>query len=114
MGSPLRFRRYSEGRFLPQSCSNERNSMDRRTFLGAATAAAITNGLHPLSLSAQAHSAKLKPMELGLLISPHDDPEGAIKRVHDMGFSNCFLSLDGYINQFTADAAKEIGDLLAN
>ena len=87
--------------------------MDRRTFLGAATAAAITNGLHPLSLSAQAHSAKLKPMELGLLISPHDDPEGAIKRVHDMGFSNCFLSLDGYINQFTADAAKEIGDLLA-
>jgi L-ribulose-5-phosphate 3-epimerase len=87
--------------------------MDRRTFLGAATAAAITTGLHPISSSAQAPSAKLKPMELGLLISPHDDPEGTIKRVHDLGFSNCFLSLDGYINQFTSDAAKEIGDLLA-
>jgi sugar phosphate isomerase/epimerase len=30
-----------------------------------------------------------------------------------MGFSNCFLSLDGYIDKFTPDAAKEIGDLLA-
>ena len=30
-----------------------------------------------------------------------------------MGFSNCFLSLDGYINKFTPDAAKQIGDLLA-
>lgn len=87
--------------------------MDRRTFLGTASAAAIATGLHPLSSSAQASPAKLKPMELGLLISPHDDPEGTIKRVHDMGFSNCFLSLDGYINKFTADAAKEIGDLLA-
>lgn len=86
--------------------------MDRRTFLGAATAAAITTGLHPLSSSAQTGPAKLKPMELGLLISPHEDPEGTIKRVHDMGFSNCFLSLDGYINHFTAAAAKEIGDLL--
>ena len=85
--------------------------MDRRTFLGAAAAAAISTGLHPIPLPAE--SRKLKPMELGLLISPYGNPEGTIKRVHDIGFSNCFLSLDGYINKFTPDAAKQIGDLLA-
>lgn len=87
--------------------------MDRRTFLGAATAAAITTGLHPLPSPAQTESPKLKPMAVGLLISPFGAPEATIKRVHDMGFSNCFLSLDGYINKFTPDAAKQIGDLLA-
>jgi sugar phosphate isomerase/epimerase len=51
-------------------------------------------------------------MALGLLISPFGEPEATIKRVHDMGFSNCFLSLDGYINKFTPDAATQIGDLL--
>lgn len=52
-------------------------------------------------------------MAVGLLISPFGAPEATIKRVHDMGFSNCFLSLDGYINKFTADAANQIGDLLS-
>jgi sugar phosphate isomerase/epimerase len=51
-------------------------------------------------------------MALGLLISPFGAPEATIKRVHDMGFSNCFLSLDGYINKFTPDAATQIGGLL--
>ncbi len=48
-------------------------------------------------------------MAVGLLISPYEAPEDTIKRVHDMGFTNCFLSLDGYINKFTPDAAKQIG-----
>lgn len=52
-------------------------------------------------------------MTIGLLVSPHDAPEATIKRVHDMGFSNCFLSLDGYIGKFTSDAAKQLGDLLS-
>ncbi len=86
--------------------------MDRRTFLGTAAAAAITTGLHPIPCLAEPDPPALKPMALGLLISPFGSPEAAIKRVHDMGFSNCFLSLDGYINKFTGDAAKEIGDLL--
>lgn len=51
-------------------------------------------------------------MALGLLISPYRAREATIKRVRDMGFSNCFLSLDGYIGKFTPDAAKLIGDLL--
>src|SRR6266568_5765839 len=86
--------------------------MDRRTFLGAATAAVIAEGLHPLPTFA-AQSVSLKPMAVGLLISPFGAPEETIKRVHDLGFSNCFLSLDGYINKFTPDAAKQIQDLLA-
>lgn len=85
--------------------------MDRRTFLGTATAAAIATGLKPISLIAE--TPKLKPMAVGLLISPYGAPEATIKRVHDMGFSNCFLSLDGYIGKFTSEAAKQIGDLLA-
>jgi sugar phosphate isomerase/epimerase len=87
--------------------------MDRRTFLGVATAAAISTGLQPIPSPAEAEKTKLKPMAVGLLVSPHGASEATIKRVHDMGFSNCFLSLDGYINKFTPDAAKQIGDLLA-
>ena len=88
--------------------------MDRRTFLSAATAAvAIATGLHPLPSFADAEKPKLKPMALGLLISPFGAPEVTIKRVRDMGFSNCFLSLDGYIGKFTPDAATQMGELLA-
>lgn len=87
--------------------------MDRRRFLGSATAAAIATGLPSLPSLAEPENTKLKPMTVGLLVSPHGAPEATIKRVHDMGFSNCFLSLDGYIGKFTPDAAKEIGDLLS-
>jgi len=87
--------------------------MNRRSFLGAATAAAITTGIHPIFGIVEPETPVLKPMAFGLLISPFGAPEATIKRVHDMGFSNCFLSLDGYINKFTPDAAKQIGDLLA-
>lgn len=87
--------------------------MDRRTFLGAASAAAIATGIHPIPGIAKPEPSPLKPMALGLLISPFGTPEETIKRVRDIGFSNCFLSLDGYINKFTPDAAKQIGDLLA-
>ena len=86
--------------------------MDRRTFLAAAAATAYASGIHPLPSFAYPEKPKLKPMALGLLISPYRAPEATIKRVRDMGFSNCFLSLDGYIGKFTPDAAKHIGDLL--
>lgn len=85
--------------------------MDRRTFLAAASAAAVT-GLARPAFSQPQSAASLPPMALGLLISPHDAPEAAIKRVHDMGFSNCFLSMDGYLGHFTPDVSKQIGDLL--
>jgi len=87
--------------------------MDRRSFLSTAAAAAIVTRLHPLPSLAEPEQPKLKPMALGLLISPYGAPEATIKRVRDMGFSNCFLSLDGYIGKFNSDAAKQIGELLA-
>ena len=87
--------------------------MDRRTFLSTAAVAAIATGLHPLPSFADPERPKLKPMALGLVISPYGAPEATIKRVRDMGFSNCFLSLDGYIGKFTTDAATQIGELLA-
>jgi sugar phosphate isomerase/epimerase len=51
-------------------------------------------------------------MAVGLLIKPFSAPEERIKRVHDMGFTNCFLSLDEYIGRFTADLVPRYRELL--
>jgi L-ribulose-5-phosphate 3-epimerase len=92
--------------------------MDRRTFLGAASAAVVAGTLEPSHAFAApaappAPAAPLKPMEVGLLIVPFSDPEGTFRRVREMGFSNCFLSLDGYINGFTPQVASQFGELIA-
>jgi L-ribulose-5-phosphate 3-epimerase len=84
--------------------------MNRREFLGAASAAVFAPGLR--AAQAGAPAAALKPMALGLLISPFGAPEERIKRVRDLGFSNCFLSLDGYIGQFSPALAAQFRDLL--
>jgi sugar phosphate isomerase/epimerase len=52
-------------------------------------------------------------MDVGLLVSPFNDPEATFRRVRGIGFSNCFLSLDGYINGFTPSIANQFGELLA-
>jgi L-ribulose-5-phosphate 3-epimerase len=87
--------------------------MDRRTFLAAASSAIIADVVVPTGAVAQSSASKVKPMAVGLLVSPYGAPEATIKRVRDLGFSNCFLSLDGYIGKFTSDAATQIKDLLA-
>jgi len=46
------------------------------------------------------------------MIQPANGAEAAISRVKEMGMSNCFLSLDGYIGKFSPALAKEIGGLL--
>ena len=86
--------------------------MNRRTFLGVASAAILAEGLGPVASQAAVKPAALKPMALGLLISPYGAPEATIRRVHDLGFSNCFLSLDRYINGFTPEVAAQFKDLL--
>jgi L-ribulose-5-phosphate 3-epimerase len=86
--------------------------MDRRTFLGAATAAVASHIMQSPELGAETQSASLKPMAVGLLVSPYGAPEATIRRVRDLGFSNCFLSMDGYIGKFTPAVATEIKDLL--
>ena len=82
--------------------------MDRRDFLlgaaGAAVASATGLGM--------AGEAGLKPMAVGLMISPANGPEEVIGRVKRLGMTNCFLSLDAYIGKFTPELAKEIGGLL--
>lgn len=85
--------------------------MDRRTFLSAASATVATQVFRSSAL-AETGSASLKPMAVGLLVSPYGSPEATIKRVHDLGFSNCFLSLDGYLGKFTPSVATEIKGLL--
>ena len=51
-------------------------------------------------------------MAVGLLISPFGAPEERLKRVHDLGFTNCFLSMDGYLDHFTPDLGPLFRDLL--
>jgi sugar phosphate isomerase/epimerase len=84
--------------------------MNRREFLGAASAAVFAPGLR--AAQAGAPTPMLKPMALGLLISPFGALDERLKLVHDLGFSNCFLSLDGYLGQFTPALATQFRDLL--
>jgi L-ribulose-5-phosphate 3-epimerase len=87
--------------------------MDRRSFLGVASAAILAEGLNPSAAFAALAPVPLKPMALGLLVSPFGAPEATFRRVHDLGFSNCFLSLDGYLGAFTPELAAQFRDLLA-
>src|SRR5690348_9647325 len=85
--------------------------MQRRDFLGLATAAVLAGASG--SAEAMAPLVRIgKPMTLGLMISPFHGPEETIKRVHDLGFTTCFLSLDGYIGKFTPALAKQMRGLL--
>lgn len=92
--------------------------MNRRLFLSSSAALLANEVLRPSASFAaipdfvNAPSPKLKPMALGLLISPFGAPEETIRRVHDLGFSNCFLSLDKYIGAFTPALARQMRDLL--
>ena len=88
--------------------------MDRREFLTAASSVLAADLILPSAASAQPSAAGLPPMALGLLVSPFGAPEATIRRVHDLGFSNCFLSMDGYIGGgFTPQLASQFKDLLA-
>ena len=84
--------------------------MDRREFMASASAVVFAQGL--ATSRAQSPVRTVAPMALGLVISPFGAPEEHLKRVHDLGFSNCFLSLDGYIGHFTPELARQFSDLL--
>jgi len=91
--------------------------MHRRKFLGVSSAALLADALHPRSAFAAGLAppkpTALKPMDLGLIVSPFGAPEATFRRVRQIGFNNCFLSLDGYIDSFTPQVADQFGDLLA-
>ncbi len=92
--------------------------MLRRDFLGLAAAAALAGSSGMAEAMAPAGAAMGtpvrvgKPMALGLMIAPFRGPEETIRRVHDLGFTTCFLSLDGYLGKFTPELAKQMRGLL--
>lgn len=86
--------------------------MNRRDFARLASAAAFAPAAsitHAEPLMAEMP----KPMELGLLIVPFGAPEEHFRRVRELGFNNCFLSLDGYIDGFTPAVVRQFRDLLS-
>lgn len=54
----------------------------------------------------------LLPMAIGLIIQPANGAEDAFRRVHELGMTNCFLSLDGYLGKMTPALAGELHGLL--
>jgi L-ribulose-5-phosphate 3-epimerase len=87
--------------------------MRRRDFLSSAAIAAATTFVPvPTFGDDPKPVASGRPMPLGLLISPAAGPEETIKRVHDLGFPTCFLSLDAYIGKFTPQLATQFKGLL--
>ena len=90
--------------------------MDRREFLGLATAATLAQAgrqSRAAGLVGAPEAVAGKPMEMGLVIVPAKAPEETIRRVHDLGFPTCFLSIDGYIGKFTRENAEMLGGLLS-
>jgi L-ribulose-5-phosphate 3-epimerase len=81
--------------------------MNRRHFVGLTAAAVIARGLPP-ALAA----VPPQPMSLGLVIAPSGDPEQYLRRVHELGLSSCFLSLDQYLGSFTPALARQFQDSL--
>lgn len=79
----------------------------------ASTLSRNRSGMWGLPFIATGGQSKVKPMALGLMIQPALDPEAAIARVRDLGLSNCFLSLDGYIGKFSRPLAQQLNALLA-
>jgi sugar phosphate isomerase/epimerase len=95
--------------------------MQRREFLAGAMSAAVIGAAGLASSARSQENSKtdravqhkaLPPMAVGLIIQPANGAEAAIARVHDLGMSNCFLSLDGYLGKMTQPLAEEIGGLL--
>lgn len=107
---------------MPRPAYNYR--MQRREFLAGAVSATVMGAAGLGSQAQSQESAKaagarwpmqhkaLPPMAVGLIIQPASGAEAAIARVHDLGMTNCFLSLDGYLGKMTGPLAQEIGGLL--
>jgi len=87
--------------------------LDRRRFLGLASAAVAAHGLDSVPALAGIAPAPVKPMELGLLIVPFSAPEEKFRMLRELGFTNCFLSLDGYIGGFTPAVVSQYRELIA-
>lgn len=93
--------------------------MRRREFLaGAASATIISTSSWAKAINAFSERAPsqaqhhLDAMAIGLIIQPANGPEESIRHVHELGMTNCFLSLDGYLGRYTNDLAQQLRGLL--
>lgn len=96
--------------------------MRRREFLGAAMGAVVLGPGMAEDVSRGNSTARtarpsapqtsLRPMAVGLMIQPANGPDAAIARVKELGLTNCFLSLDAYIEKFTPLLAQQLNSLL--
>jgi L-ribulose-5-phosphate 3-epimerase len=89
--------------------------MQRREFLAGAVSATMMSAAGRAESLAAADAPAwphLNPMAVGLLIQPANGPEESIRRVHEMGMTNCFLSLDGYLGRYSNDLARQLRELL--
>jgi L-ribulose-5-phosphate 3-epimerase len=92
--------------------------MQRRQFLAGAVSATMIGASGIAARDAVGAIAATTPdhplgaMAVGLIIQPANGAEAAIARVHDLGMSNCFFSLDGYLGKYSKSLAEELGGLL--
>lgn len=87
--------------------------MNRRDFISFAAATTLAQAVPSLAAPPMAPPAPIKPMDVGLLIVPFSAPEESFRRVRELGFDNCFLSLDGYIGGFTPAVVSQFRELIA-
>jgi L-ribulose-5-phosphate 3-epimerase len=87
--------------------------MHRRDFISFAAAATLAQVVPSVRALAMVPSAPIKPMDVGLLIVPFGAPEEHFRRIRELGFDNCFLSLDSYIDGFTPAVVSQFRDLIA-
>jgi L-ribulose-5-phosphate 3-epimerase len=91
--------------------------MQRRQFLAGAVSATLmgavgcADGL-AAEAAGEAAAGRLRAMAVGLIIQPASGAEAAFAKVRDLGMTNCFLSLDGYLGKFSPALAQELGGLL--
>ena len=93
---------------MPQPDANR----SRRNFLKTTAALSLLQAAGPIAHLAAAEQPAVQPFAMGLLIKPFPDPEVTIRRVHDLGFPTCFLSLDSYIGKYTTALARQFNELL--
>lgn len=93
--------------------------MQRREFLAGTLSAAMISAAgwaEPFGAPSEAASSPAEPrleaMAIGLLIQPANGPEESIRRVHELGMTNCFLSLDGYLGRYSKDLAQQLQGFL--
>jgi len=82
--------------------------MHRRTFIASALSVAAASA-YPL---AKTPGQPTKAMALGLLIKPARGISETIGRVRELGFSNCFLSLDDFLGKYSPVLARQMTDVL--